>query len=162
VSAILSPCGQYRPRLDREIQAEGITVLLVGVNPSTADATVNDATIRKDMGFGRRLGWARIMKGNVFDWRATDVGELARVPRPVSAANLAHLARMGAEADLIVPCWGRRDKVPRALHYQIDFTLEFLRALGKPLKCFGLTAGGDPLHTLMLGYDTPLVDLPQG
>ena len=129
----------------------------MGVNPSTAGATINDQTIKKDMGFGRRLGWRRIMKGNVFGWRATDVRELACVAEPVGPDNLMHLARMGAEADLIVPCWGRRDKVPRALHYQIDFTLESLRGLGKPLMCFGLTAGGDPLHTQMLGYDTALV-----
>jgi len=29
---------------------------------------------------------------------------------------------------------------------------------GKPVKVFGLTAGGDPKHPLMLPYDTPLVD----
>lgn len=160
VSAILSPCGLYRMRLDRHVADTGPAVLLVGVNPSTADASINDPTIRKDLGFARKHGWGRIMKGNVFDWRDKNVKVLARVAAPVGPENLTHLARMSASADLIVPCWGRRDKVPRSLHYWIDFTLEFLRAQGKPLKCFGLTASGDPVHPLMLAYDTPLVDLP--
>jgi hypothetical protein len=30
-------------------------------------------------------------------------------------------------------------------------------ASGKPVKIFGLTKGGDPLHPLFLGYETPLV-----
>jgi hypothetical protein len=78
MSAIISSCEQFRWRLEREIQVSGIVVALIGVNPSTADATVNDATIRKDMGFGRRLGWGKIIKGNVFAYRAT--GSLRQNP----------------------------------------------------------------------------------
>lgn len=156
MSAVLSSCGLYRHRLDRDVQAEGLVAALFGVNPSTAGATVNDATIRKDIGFAKVHGWRRIIKGNVFDYRATDVKALRTVMYPVSKENFAYLEQIAAEADILVPCWGDRAKVPRTLHHHIDKTLAFLRAQGKPMYCFGRTAGGDPRHPLMLGYDTPL------
>jgi len=31
-SAVLSPCGRYRYRLDREIQPEGIVIAYFGIN----------------------------------------------------------------------------------------------------------------------------------
>lgn len=157
MSAVFSSCGRYRQRLDRDVQLFGIVALLVGVNPSTADAHRNDQTIAKDIGFAKVHGWSRIIKVNVFDWIATDVGELARVAQPISEANCAAIAAAASEADILVPCWGDRAKVPRALHDQIDETLALLRGQGKPMFCLGLTAGGDPRHPLMLAYDTPLI-----
>lgn len=157
MTAVFSACGRYRHRLDRDVQLFGIVALLVGINPSTADGSHNDQTIAKDIGFAKVHGWRRIIKANVFDWIATDVGELARVPRPASLANREFLAAAAAEAELLVPCWGDRAKVPRGLHPQLEETLMILRGRGKPVVCFGLTAGGDPRHPLMLPYDTALV-----
>src|SRR6186713_132099 len=133
MSAILSPSGR------------GV-VALIGVNPSTADATINDHTIRKDMGFARKHGWQRIIKGNVFAYRATDVNQLARVGDPVGPENDKHLAQIIRDADLLIPCWGRIDKVPAALRSDFSDVLEMLRASGKQVMTFGLTAGGDPRH----------------
>jgi hypothetical protein len=155
-SAIFSPCGLHRVRLERDIQLDGIVAALIGVNPSTAGVTVNDATIRKDIGFGLRLGWRKIIKGNVFSYRATDVRELAKVADHQHADNATHLRQICADADIVVPCWGRRDKLPPHLRAYLAPTLHLLRSTGKPLYTFGFTAGGDPLHTLMLSYDTPL------
>ena len=162
MSAVLSPCGTYRYRLEREIPAiwwsnDAPSVALIGINPSTADATINDATIRKDLGFGGHHGWGRIIKGNIFAYRATDVSELAKVSDPWGPDNHFHLSQIFAEADIIVPCWGSRSKVPKRLHASIDKVADTLRGLDKPVLIFGLTISGDPKHTLMLGYDTPLM-----
>ncbi len=157
MSAVISPCGLFRYRLEREIQLSGIVVALFGVNPSTADATKDDATIRKDIGFGLRNGWRRIIKGNLFAYRATDVRELSRAADPFGPENLDHVARIIQDADLLVPCWGSRDKLPSRFRYEYmeDFA-GLLYASGKPVRCFGITKSGDPMHPLMLGYDTPL------
>lgn len=160
MSAIISPCERYRYRLERDIQSTGPVVLLVGVNPSTADATNNDPTIRKELGFGQRLGWRKIIKGNVFAYRATDVGELAHAPDPIGPDNIEHLIAMVADADLIIPCWGNRLKIPSRLRHHLDATAKFLRQADHPLspvRIFGLTQTGDPMHPLMLAYKTPLV-----
>lgn len=158
MSAILSPCGQYRWRLERDIQDTGIVVALIGINPSTADATVNDHTIRKDIGFGERLGWRKIIKGNVFAYRATDVRRLrTEVRSHMHAENEMHLLEIANDSDIIVPCWGNRTKLPKELRPQLGVTLDILRSAGKPIMCFGLSKTGDPRHTLMLSYDTPLI-----
>lgn len=156
MSAIISGCGQYRYRLERTVAMEGPVYAFFGVNPSTADATVDDATVRKWTGFVKRWGGSQFFVGNVFAFRATDVKQLAIQQDPVGPGNMLHLMFAAHRADILVPCWGSRDKVPRTLHHHIDKTLAFLSIQGKPVLCFGLTAGGDPKHPLMPGYDTAL------
>ena len=58
MSAVLSPCGQYRFRLERTISMEGPVYAFFGINPSTADANLDDATVRKWIGFCKRWGAA--------------------------------------------------------------------------------------------------------
>ena len=52
--AIISPCGTYRYRLERPDVFGDFTTAIIMVNPSTADAENDDATIRKLKGFGAR------------------------------------------------------------------------------------------------------------
>lgn len=159
-NAVLSDCGTYRWRLDRHVGAGGTVAALFGVNPATADASLNDPTVRKWLGFGRRLGWSRFIVGNQFGFRATKVTALARAADPFGPDNGRHLGEIIAEADVLVPCWGSRTKLPKALRPRLDDLAADLLAAGKPVMCWGLTASGDPRHPLMLGYDTPLVRFP--
>lgn len=158
-SAVISPCQQYRYRLGRQLADRGPVVALFGVNPSTADAAKDDHTVTKWMGFGRRLGWSRFIVGNVFSYRATDVKRLATPGLdPFGPDHDAHIAAIIAEADVLAPCWGDRGKIPRGLRPHMDRLLDRLNASGKPVKCWGLSKAGDPLHVLTLGYATPFVD----
>lgn len=168
MTAIISSCGFYRFRLDRgpfdlpliaPIQAlHGKSVAFFGINPSTANAEIDDATVRKWTGFCKRWGASRFMVGNVWPLRSTDVRFLATAPRwlDIGNENRRQILRMAAEADILVPCWGDRAKVPRVMHNEIDELLSLLLGTGKPVLHLGLTKGGDPKHPLMLGYSTPL------
>lgn len=166
-SAVISDCGLYRYRLERgpfdlpmiaPIQGlYGKTFAFFGVNPSTADHTIDDATVRKWIGFTKTWGGKRFIVGNVFAFRATDVRELRATHEP-RGDNGPHLTAIAADADVLVPCWGNRDKVDRTLRHHFDATLDLLLATGKPVMHFGLTGSGDPKHPLMLGYDTPLIN----
>lgn len=158
MGAIISPCGTWRYRLDRSIFVPGPVFAYFGVNGSTATATENDQTVNKWTGFTARNGGSRFIVGNPFAYRAKDVRELARVPDPIGPENDKYLAEIIAEADVVVPCWGNRAKVPMQLRYRFDDLLARLVASGKPIRVFGLTKSGDPTHPLMLGYDTPLLD----
>jgi len=158
-SAILSPCGRYRYRLERTVAMEGPVYAFIGVNPSTADATEDDATVRKWIGFVKRWGGSRFIVANAFAFRSTDVRALAALP-PADAIGIEndwHIMRAAVAADVIVPCWGNTSKVPPTLRTRFPFLLEMLSGADKPIKTFGLTASGDPKHPLMLGYDTALV-----
>lgn len=155
MSAIISACGQYRYRLERDVQMEGLTIAYFGVNPSTADASI-DQTVRKWIGFTKLNGGRRFIVGNVFAFRSTDVKALMRADDPIGPDNRAQVARIAADADILVPCWGNTKKVTGALRHAFGHLLVELVATGKPVKTFGFTAGGDPKHVLMLDYDTPL------
>lgn len=161
MSAVLSECGKYRYRLERDIGAMfgGPVYAFFGINPSTADAETDDATVRKWKGFVTRWRGSRFIVGNVFAYRATDVKELAKVTAPIGPQNDSHLFNICEEADILVPCWGNRGKLPKHLQRHLDFTLSYIGGHGKPVMTFGLSKSGDPLHPLMLGYDTPLRSL---
>lgn len=156
MSAILSPCGLYRYRLERTVGMDGPVYAFFGINPSTADASVDDATVRKWIGFSKRWGASRFIVGNVFAYRATDVRTLASVDDPHGPEIGDHITDIISEADILVPCWGNTSKVPPALQDYFDILMDALASSGKPVRHFGLTKAGDPKHPLMLGYDTQL------
>lgn len=158
MSAIISPCGQYRYRLEREVGMDGLTFAYFGINPSTADAQLDDATVRKWIGFTKVNGGRRFIVGNVFGYRSTDVSALRHEDDPTGPENNAHLLGIIADADILVPCWGNSEKVPKHLRYRLNQVLGMLICSGKPVRIFGKTQSGDPLHPLMLGYATPLVE----
>lgn len=162
MSAVLSPCGLYRYRLERQVAMDGPVYAFFGINPSTADATEDDATVRKWTGFAKRWGASRFIVGNVFAYRATDVKELAAVDDPHGPDIGDHITDIITEADILVPCWGNTSKVPPALQEFFDVLADALVSSGKPVRCFGLTKAGDPMHPLMLGYDTPLTSFLDG
>ena len=92
-SAIISHCGKYRYRLDRMVSDSGPVYAFFGVNPSTADASVDDATVRKWRGFVQRWGGSRFIVGNAFAYRSTDVRQLAAVEDPSDPQTRATCAR---------------------------------------------------------------------
>lgn len=80
-----------------------------------------------------------------------------RSAAPVRSTGITKLMEMKSMG-ILVPCWGDRGKVPPHLRHHFDALKRLIFASTKPVKIFGLTAGGDPKHPLMLGYDTQLVD----
>jgi len=157
-NAVISECGLYRYRLDRNINGllGGKVYAFFGVNPSTADSSTDDATVRKWRGFVSRWGGSRFIVGNVFAYRATDVKELAIVDSPIGPLNDRYLHDICTEADILVPCWGDRGKLPQQLRRHLDYAMSYVQSFRKPVMTFGVTKGGDPLHPLMLGYSTEL------
>ncbi len=158
MGAILSADGRYRYGLDRSIGMGDRVVAFIGVNPSTADANVDDATVRKWRGFSARWGFDKFFVGNLFAWRSTDVRALATAEDPVGPETDAHLRVMLSYAELVVPCWGDSGKLPVSLRMRVEAVRELICESGRPVKCLGLTKGGDPKHPLMLGYSTALQD----
>lgn len=156
MSAIISDCGQYRYRLERDGPGTGQTTVIM-VNPSTADAEQDDATIRKLKGFGARHGWGRIVVGNLFAYRSTDVKALATCADPVGPLNDEHLLDMLASANQVVFAWGPASKLPKRLRARwrtvwnmADEIAGRAFSIGKPAK------DGHPCHPLMLPYGLEL------
>ena len=97
MTAILSPCGRYRYRLERDLGAIGAmrgSVAFVMLNPSTADATTGDPTIRRCIGYARAWSYAKLIVGNAYAWRSTDPAGLWTADDPVGPENDQHLEQI--------------------------------------------------------------------
>ncbi|MRX51563.1 DUF1643 domain-containing protein [Paracoccus sp. S-4012] len=147
--AEFSACSRYRPRLWREWEVGGLTVLWVGMNPSTADAGFDDPTCRRECDFTRAWGGSRYLKGNVLDWRATRPQDLPRDPAlACSPRNLEALTGMAGEADLVIAAHGR---LHRRFHPVLREVLAALRdAAAKPVQRPAVNSDGSARHPLYL------------
>ena len=155
-SAIISPCETYRYRLERDGPGIGQTTVIM-VNPSTADAVENDATIRKLLGFGRHYDWGRIVVGNLFAYRSKDVKALATSADPVGPDNDGHLMDMMREADRLVVAWGPAAKLPQRLRGRYRGILEIAHMVSRRPMSIGAPAkDGHPRHPLLLPYGRAL------
>jgi hypothetical protein len=123
-------------------------VLFVCLNPSTADEAKDDATVRRCVGFARKLGFGRLLLANLFGLRATCPSELAKATDPVGPENDAWITEASAAADLTVVAWGIHGRLQR----RDRAVLEMLHAP----YCLGTTKAGEPRHPLYLSADTHL------
>lgn len=156
MSATISSCGRYRYRLECPGDDWGTTAIIM-VNPSTADAAQDDATVRKLRGFGARNRWGRLIVGNLFAYRATDVRELGRVSDPIGPDNDDHLIQILAECDQVVCAWGPISKQPKHHGNRYLNVISLIRGAGLDPLCIGPVGKcGHPKHPLMLGYDLPI------
>ena len=70
-SAIISECEQYRYELRRIWQPKKGLVCWVMLNPSIADANIDDPTIRRCIGYTAKWGYGGRVVVNLFALRAT-------------------------------------------------------------------------------------------
>jgi hypothetical protein len=149
-AAVISDCERYRYALHRRWQIGGRSVLWVMLNPSTADAEIDDPTIRRCIGFSQAWGFDSLMVGNLYALRSTQPAALWTANDPVGPDNDAHLRAMAKEAEQIVCAWGANAKAARA-----DVVIALLREYG-PVSALRMTKGGAPSHPLYLsGNLTP-------
>lgn len=144
-TAELSSDGVYRYELRRIWGDPNHLVGWIMLNPSTADATADDPTIRRCVGFARDWGYGGIVVRNLFALRATDPAVLKTHPEPIGPENNYWLLSGSTDA-LTVCAWG----VHGALGGRAIRVLRLLGAGGVQLRHLGLTKAGHPRHPLYL------------
>lgn len=68
--AMFSGDRTYRWKLWRRWDPDKPELAVIGLNPSTADETNDDATVRRCLGFARDWGYGRLLMLNLFPYRA--------------------------------------------------------------------------------------------
>lgn len=144
-TADISDCGRYRYTLTRRWSI-GSLMTFIMLNPSTADAAEDDATIRRCIGFARREGAAGLLVVNLFGLRATNPKALLCATDPFGPGNdkaLRYAARQ-RQAYPTVCAWGTRGELLDA----DARALAILRDECAALVCLGRTERGHPRHPL--------------
>lgn len=168
--AILSPCRTYRYALWRT-WAPGTPLVVIGLNPSTADETEDDATIRRCVGYARREGAGGLWMLNLFALRSTDPRALAAARDPIGPENNDHLDE-ATRGRRVLCAWGAFDftrfagrgftssrfGAGRDLGVVAERARRVIALLaGRDLVHLGLTKNGRPKHPLYLRADAPLI-----
>jgi hypothetical protein len=141
-SASFSRCKEYRYQLKRRWEQGTGRCVFIGLNPSTANASEDDPTIRRCMGFAQDWGFSELMMVNLFAYRTPHPTILKLALDPVGRSNGRVLRRACLSADLIIAAWG----IHGVYLKRADKARSLLQDL--PVYCFGRAGNGQPLHPL--------------
>lgn len=155
-SASLSKDGRYRWTLQRK-WGDGGRICWIMLNPSTADATVDDPTIKRCMKFSHRWGYGSLVVVNLFPFRSS---------HPNDCRNWAEWERNGPDwyardtihhnegvvqnvvelCDFVIAAWGQADWAQNEGYRILDELPPDTK-----LYCLGTSADGSPKHPLARG-----------
>lgn len=157
------PDSVYRYELGRVWDHDLDLVLFLMLNPSKAAAfdasgkAIDDPTIRKCVGFARRLGYGGILVANMFGFRATYPAEFAHAADPIGDADsalgeLLVRPRVGC----VLAAWGSH---PRNAPWLRERERKFCgllqahsNASGRVIHALKFNHGRAPKHPLMASY----------
>lgn len=152
--AIISDCGTYRYLLWRQWDPGAYSCAFIMLNPSTADASQDDPTIRRCIGFAKGWGYGGVHVVNLFAYRATSPDDMKRAADPVGPENewwVKHL--VGGVGGPVIAAWGAH-----GTHMRQDTKMaEWARDVGVELQALALTASGQPRHPLYLPKNAQLM-----
>jgi hypothetical protein len=153
--AWFSPCHRYRYALARTWTSRPARVLLwIGMNPSVADAEVDDPTVQREVKRTRGLGYDAYIKGNVLDYRATNPKDLVKTGVIAnSAENHRTLLLLAERCEAVVMAHGI---LPASLRHHAQDLTRKLAERGHTLLCLGQNADGSPKHPLYIAGSAPL------
>jgi hypothetical protein len=142
---------RFRYQLIREWDEDLPKACFIGLNPSTADETVDDPTIRRCLGFAKAWGKGGLLMLNLYAFRATIPAEMWKAQkRGVDIIGgwpnwVDSLKKYVSEqnCDVVVAAWGAH-----GAKRQSDVTLRW-----PSLMCLAKNSDGTPKHPLYLRAD---------
>ena len=145
-SAVFDQTRQYRYRLGRRWQLGGSSVAFVMLNPSQADASRDDPTLRACMQFAQRWEYAALCVVNLFGYRTPHPKELMQTEEPIGDENDHYLLQAVEEAERVVLAWGNWG----SLAGRDRTILQLLRPYQAKLTCLQINRSGQPRHPLYI------------
>lgn len=149
MSAEISSCQKYRYWLERDKGPKSLVFVML--NPSTADAEIDDPTIRRCRRFALDNGYSGIVVVNLYAYRATKPKDLFLSEDPIGHDNDKYIIKAANTNDVCCAWGANADKIRAAEVIRMIQT-----AGGNPL-CLGVTKSGAPKHPLYVKADQPLI-----
>jgi hypothetical protein len=143
-TATFSPCRTWRYMLDREIEpGNSKRLVVVMLNPSTADELRDDPTIRRVRGFAASWGYGSVRILNLFALRSPHPRDLRKHEDPVGPDNDLNLRDSLQSADgAVLAAWGRHGSL-KGRGFQVQHMVD-----GVHWVCLGTNGDGSPKHPL--------------
>jgi hypothetical protein len=157
-SATISSCGLYRYVLQRRWGA-GTHCLFVGLNPSTAGVSTDDATTRKCMRLASSWGFSGMTIANLFAVRCRHPQILSTHRDPIGPENDRFLLPTIEQAHTVVAMWGNHGLKSYGLSERRD---QCILSLRNDWQCVGITQQGAPRHPLYVTNRSRLMKFPGG
>lgn len=159
--AVLSDCGKYRYRLTRSWDDALPRVVFVMLNPSTADASLDDPTIRRCIRFAKDQGFGSLEVVNISPYRSTKPGCM-RHHKGGKDENCRHLREVVESGAMVVCAWGSWGGVLGEHQSGKAWLLQIAHRSGVTLHCLGTTKDGHPRHPLYVPASQRFVPLKAG
>ena len=144
-AAEFSACRKYRYVLWRTWDETLPLVMIIGLNPSTADAVNNDPTITRCINFAKTWGYGGLYMTNLFAYRATDPQVMKAQTEPIGVDNDFWLKKLAKDADKVIAAWGNNGSY---LNRSASVSNMFSN-----LYCIGVNKSGEPEHPLYIKAD---------
>jgi hypothetical protein len=152
--AIFSVNEAHRYALWRVWSMNPNWLVVVGLNPSTADELTNDPTVTRCMERARRWGYGGLIMLNLFSLRATDPKVMKLDPQPTTPEHDVWLRHMLSEAGMVLAAWGNHGTWKNRW-------LDFENLYAGTVMCLGTTKSDMPTHPLYVPFDAqPIEYLP--
>lgn len=157
--AEFSPCRTYRYTLTRTWDVYQPTLMVIGLNPSTADERALDPTLRRVRHFAKRDGYGGFVMSNLFAIRATDPKVMMAADEPVGPDNDSWLEKLALGHVNILCGWGTkggyRDRDVAVMEILTGVNERF--GGDTSIMCLERTKDGHPKHPLYVKGDRPMV-----
>ena len=138
--------GDRRYQLWRIWDKNQPLLLYILLNPSNADAAVDDRTVLKLVQISKNLGYGGFYLGNLHSFITPYPSVLKYYIIMNDSLNLMHLKKMVEKCEKVVLGWGNSGHTP-----------QWLRETVKQSYCFGLNQNNSPKHPLYLPFNSQLI-----
>jgi hypothetical protein len=156
-SAVISPCGQFRYEL-RRVWDDKLPPFVAGMlNPSIADAEIDDPTINRAMHRAKANGCGSLIVWNLGAGRATNPKNWMAMRDPIGPENDTYIWSVLTECrerfGIAFVGWGAHgsfmNRDEDALRIAVQVGIQFC--------CLGMTRDGQPRHPLYVAARQQLV-----
>ncbi len=156
-SAIISDCGLYRYELRRGWDDALPPYVLGMLNPSKADAEIDDPTIVRSCRRAEAMGYGALIVWNLGAGRATNPNDWKAMADPIGPENDAHIRRILIECrdrnGIASIAWGAHGSFRGRDRVALEIAVE----VGVVFHCLGTTKSGQPRHPLYISNGQPLI-----
>jgi hypothetical protein len=140
--AILSEDRKYRYVLSRIWDESKPMIMIIGLNPSTADETKNDPTITRCINFAKSWEYGGVYMLNLFAFRATLPKDMIEEEEPIGNENDSYINKYSKLSEKVVCAWGNDGSYKNR-------SKEILSKINN-LYYLKLNKSGEPSHPLYL------------